>query len=202
MCSIYKMDSDGYWKLLFQSRLLYGWFCPVPRVGVRMLVCHQLTSRGKDVCPLPLHARLLIKISTWKSQEVVATASVRIERFATLSLSQNSNFHMYFSSYSFHSTKVSTSLFNNTILCFSLVYSLFGDGEGRGYTVHLSYDICQSHHQESAARMPQIFDHRSMLVSHTTRNLRHVCRRFSIIDQCLSVTPPGICGTFAADFRS
>jgi hypothetical protein len=62
---------------------LYGWFCPVPRVGVRMFVCHQLTSRGKDVCPLPLHARLLIKISTWKSQEVVAMASVRIERFAT-----------------------------------------------------------------------------------------------------------------------
>jgi hypothetical protein len=39
-------------------------------------------------------------------------------------------------------------------------------------------------------------------VSHTTRNLRHKCHRFSIIDQCLSVTPPGICGTFAADFRS
>jgi hypothetical protein len=43
---------------------------------------------------------------------------------------------------------------------------------------------------------------RSTSVSHTTRNLRHVCRRFSIIDQCLSVTPPGICGTNAADFRS
>jgi hypothetical protein len=64
-------------------KALYGWFCPVPRVGVRMSVCHQLTSRGKGVCPLPLHARLLMKISTWKSQEVVATASVRIERFAT-----------------------------------------------------------------------------------------------------------------------
>jgi hypothetical protein len=25
--------------------------------------------------------------------------------------------------------------------------------------------------------MPQIFDHRSMSVSHTTRNLQHVCRR-------------------------
>jgi hypothetical protein len=80
------------------------------------------------------------------------------------------------------------------------VYSLFGDGEGRGYTVRLSFDVCQSHHQESAARLPQIFDHRSMFVSHTTRNLRHSCRRFSIIDQCLSVTPPGICGTNAADF--
>jgi hypothetical protein len=39
-------------------------------------------------------------------------------------------------------------------------------------------------------------------VSHTTRNLRHECRRFSIIDQCLSVTPPGICGTFAAEYFS
>jgi hypothetical protein len=43
---------------------------------------------------------------------------------------------------------------------------------------------------------------RSTSVSHTIRNLRHECRRFSIIDQCLSVTPPGICGTNAADFRS
>jgi hypothetical protein len=43
---------------------------------------------------------------------------------------------------------------------------------------------------------------RSTSVSHTTRNLRHVCRRFSIIDQCLSVTPPGICGIRAADFWS
>jgi hypothetical protein len=84
----------------------------------------------------------------------------------------------------------------------SVLYSLFGDGEGRGYTVRLSFDVCQSHHQESVARMPQIFDHRSMFVSHTTRNLRHECRRFLIIDQCLSVTPPGICGTNAADFRS
>jgi hypothetical protein len=39
-------------------------------------------------------------------------------------------------------------------------------------------------------------------VSHTNRNLRHKCRRFSIIDQCLSVTPPGICGTFAAEYFS
>jgi hypothetical protein len=83
-----------------------------------------------------------------------------------------------------------------------VLYTPFGDGEGRGYTVRLSFDVCQSHHQESAARLPQIFDHRSMFVSHTTRNLRHECRRFSIIDQCLSVTPPGICGTNAADFRS
>jgi hypothetical protein len=72
---------------------------------------------------------------------------------------------------------------------FLILYSLFGDGEGRGYTVHLSFDICQSHHQESAARMLQIFDHRSMSVSHTTRNLWHKCHRFLIIDQCLSVTP-------------
>jgi hypothetical protein len=43
---------------------------------------------------------------------------------------------------------------------------------------------------------------RSTSVSHTTRNLRHECRRFSIIDQCLSVTPPGICGTFAAEYFS
>jgi hypothetical protein len=58
-----------------------------------------------------------------------------------------------------------------------LVYTLFGDGEGWGYTVCLLFNICQSHQQKSAARMPQIFDHRSMSVSHSTRNLWHVCRR-------------------------
>jgi hypothetical protein len=73
---------------------------------------------------------------------------------------------------------------------YSLLYSIFGDGEGRGYTARLSFNVCQSHHHESATRMPQIFDHRSMSVSHTTRHLRHKCRRFLIIDQCLSVTPP------------
>jgi hypothetical protein len=83
-----------------------------------------------------------------------------------------------------------------------LVYTLFGDGEGWGYTVCLLFNICQSHQQKSAARMPQIFDHRSMSVSHTNRNLWHKCHRFLIIDQCLSVTPPGICGTFAAEFFS
>jgi hypothetical protein len=85
------------------------------------------------------------------------------------------------------------------------VYSLFGDGEGQGYTVRLSFDICQSHHQESAARMPQIFDHRSMSVSHTTRNLWHVCRK--IIPQSVSCSSSSwnfneICSTDAADFLS
>jgi hypothetical protein len=41
----------------------------------------------------------------------------------------------------------------------------------------IKINVCQSYQQESAARMPQIFDHRSISVSHTTRNLRHVCRR-------------------------
>jgi hypothetical protein len=85
------------------------------------------------------------------------------------------------------------------------LYSPFGDGEGRGYTVHLLFDICQSHHQESAARMPQIFDHRSMSVSHTTRNLRHVCR--NIIPQSVNCSSSSwnfneICSTDAADFLS
>jgi hypothetical protein len=57
------------------------------------------------------------------------------------------------------------------------VYTPFGDGEGRGYTIHLLFDVCQSHQQKSAAQMPQIFDNRSMSVSHTTRNLRHICHR-------------------------
>jgi hypothetical protein len=122
------------------------------------------------------------------------------------------------------------------IHCLSVLYSLFGDGEGQGYTVCMSINICQSnqwnsaarmsqyiaylgmekgrvtlsvrgstsvsqtngilrhecrrisiihcmlvttmcHQWKSAARLLQIFDHRSMSVSHTTRNLRHVCHR-------------------------
>jgi hypothetical protein len=39
-------------------------------------------------------------------------------------------------------------------------------------------------------------------VSHINRNLWHECRRFLIIDQCLSVTPTEICGTNATDFQS
>jgi hypothetical protein len=61
--------------------------------------------------------------------------------------------------------------------CWLVVYTLFGDGEEWGYTICPSFDVCQSHQQKFAARMLQIFDHRSMSVSHTTRNLRHVCRR-------------------------
>jgi hypothetical protein len=57
------------------------------------------------------------------------------------------------------------------------VYSPFGDGEGQGYTICRSFDVCQSHQQKSAAQMPQIFDHRLMSVSHTTRNLRHICHK-------------------------
>jgi hypothetical protein len=39
------------------------------------------------------------------------------------------------------------------------VYSLFGDGEGRGYTVCMSVHIRQSNQWNSAARMLQNFHH-------------------------------------------
>jgi hypothetical protein len=67
------------------------------------------------------------------------------------------NFHhtLFISDYNVTPSKIS----GTNVKEFSLLYSLFGDGEGRGYTVCLSFDVCQSHHQESAAQMPQIFDH-------------------------------------------
>ncbi len=86
-------------------------------------------------------------------------------------MSQHFHHTLYISDYN-----VSPMEFCGTNFAEFPLYSLFGDGEGQGYTVRLSFDVCQSHHQESAAGMPQIFDHRSMSVSHTTRNLRHVCR--------------------------
>ena len=39
------------------------------------------------------------------------------------------------------------------------VYSLFGDGEGWGYTVCMSVHICQSNQWNSATRMLQNFHH-------------------------------------------
>ena len=40
-----------------------------------------------------------------------------------------------------------------------IVYSLFGDREGWGYTVCTSVDICQSNQGNSVARMSQNFHH-------------------------------------------
>jgi hypothetical protein len=94
------------------------------------------------------------------------------------------NFHhiLYISDYNVSPMEI----FCTNIADFSL-YTPFGDGEGWGYTVRPSFNVCQSHQQKSAARMP---------------NLWHKCRRFLIIDRCLSVTPPGICGTFATEYFS
>jgi hypothetical protein len=39
------------------------------------------------------------------------------------------------------------------------VYTPFGDGEGQGYTVCPSFDVCQSNKQKSVARMSQNFHH-------------------------------------------
>jgi hypothetical protein len=87
------------------------------------------------------------------------------------------------------------------------VYTLFGDGEGQGYTVCMSVDICQSNQWNSAARMSQNFHyiayyiaylgmekggvtlsvHRSTSVSQTNGILQHKCCRTSII-LCILVT--------------
>jgi hypothetical protein len=80
--------------------------------------------------------------------------------------------------------------------------------------IHCILVTTMCHQWNSAARILQNFHYiaylgmekgrvtpsvcRSTSVSHTTRNLQQECHRFLIIDQCLSVTPPGICGTFAA----
>jgi hypothetical protein len=44
-------------------------------------------------------------------------------------------------------------------LLYSLLYSQFGDGEGRGYTVCMLVDICQSNQWNSVAWMSQNFNY-------------------------------------------
>jgi hypothetical protein len=90
---------------------------------------------------------------------------------------------------------------------YSLLYSLFGDGQGQGYTVCMSVHICQSNQWNSAAWMFQNFHYiayyiaylgmekggvtlsvrRLTFVSQTNGILRHECRRISII-HCILVT--------------
>jgi hypothetical protein len=61
------------------------------------------------------------------------------------------------------------------------VYSLFGDGEGRGYTVCTSVNICQSNQWNSAARMSLNFHHTLYISDY-------------------NVSPKEICGTIVAEF--
>jgi hypothetical protein len=63
---------------------------------------------------------------------------------------------------------------------FSL-YSLFGDGEGQGYTVCMWVNICQSNHWNSVARMSQNFHHTLY------------------ISDC-NVSPMEICGMIVTEF--
>jgi hypothetical protein len=63
----------------------------------------------------------------------------------------------------------------------SPIYSLFGDGEGRGYTVCTSVNICQSNQWNSAARMSQNFHHTLYISDY-------------------NVPPKKICGTIVAEF--
>jgi hypothetical protein len=64
------------------------------------LQCYHLSFSTKNDCIFPCNA-------------VVNLMWVPIYQFATWSLSQSRNIHIYFSFYSFHSTLISTSLFNS-----------------------------------------------------------------------------------------
>ena len=61
------------------------------------------------------------------------------------------------------------------------VYTLFGDGEGQGYTVCMSVNICQSTQCSSAARMWQNFHHTLYISDY-------------------NVSPMEICGTIVTEF--
>ncbi len=61
------------------------------------------------------------------------------------------------------------------------VYTLFGDGEGQGYTVCMSVNICQSNQWNSAARMSQNFHHTLYISDY-------------------NVSPMEICGTIVTEF--
>jgi hypothetical protein len=58
---------------------------------------------------------------------------------------------------------------------FSL-YSLFGDGEGRGYTICTSVDICQSNQWNSAARMSRNFHHTLYISDYKVSPMVICCR--------------------------
>jgi hypothetical protein len=61
------------------------------------------------------------------------------------------------------------------------VYTLFGDGEGQGYTVCMLVDICQSNQWNSAAGMWQNFHHTLYISDY-------------------NVSPMEICGTIVTEF--
>jgi hypothetical protein len=89
---------------------------------------------------------------------------------------------------------------------FSL-YSLFGDGEGQGYTVCTSINICQSNQWNSVARMSQNFHH-TLYVSDYNVSPMEICgtivAEFSLFYYIsdYNVSPMDICGTNVGEFSS
>jgi hypothetical protein len=116
-------------------------------------------------------------------------------------LSQNFHYSIILATRMSHQWKSAAQMLQN--FHHYIVYSLFGDGEGQGYTVCTSVNICQSNQWNSAARMSQNFHYivylgmekggvtlsvrRSTSVSQTNGILRHECHRISII-HCILVT--------------
>jgi hypothetical protein len=87
------------------------------------------------------------------------------------------------------------------------LYTPFGDGEGRGYTVCPSFKICQSKQQKSAARMSQKFHH-TLYISDYNVSPMEICGT-NVADfhhilyiSDYNVTPMAICGTNVTEFSS
>jgi hypothetical protein len=95
-------------------------------------------------------------------------------------MSQNFHHTLFISDYNVTPSKVCGTHVAEFSL-YTLLYSLFGDGEGRGYTVCTLVNICQSNQWNSAARMSQNFHHTLYISDY-------------------NVSPMEICGTIVAEF--
>jgi hypothetical protein len=91
-------------------------------------------------------------------------------------MSQNFHHTLFISDYNVTPSKIC-----GTHITEFPLYSLFGDGEGWGYTVCTSVNICQSNQWNSAARMSQNFHHTLYISDY-------------------NVSPMEICGTIVAEF--
>jgi hypothetical protein len=95
-------------------------------------------------------------------------------------MSQNFHHTLFISDYNVTPSKICGTHVAEFPL-YTLLYSLFGDGEGRGYTVCTLVNICQSNQSNSAAQMSQNFHHTLYISDY-------------------NVSPKEICGTIVAEF--
>jgi hypothetical protein len=107
------------------------------------------------------------KSAAWLSQNF-HYSSILVTRMShqwksAAQMSQNFHHTLFISDYNVTPSKIcgmNVAEFSLYYIAYlGIVYSLFGDREGRGYTVCMSGDICQSNQWNSVAQMSQNFHH-------------------------------------------